>query len=80
MALNLYRRHRLECEASHPEDFRSGEWEERRKGWKRCNCAIHVPLARCRSRGLQVAARRAGSARLGTNPTLSARPSVLDRS
>jgi hypothetical protein len=42
MALNLYRRHRLECEAGHPEDFRSGEWEERRKGWKRCNCAIHV--------------------------------------
>ena len=42
MALNLYRRHRLECEAGHPEDLRSGEWEERRKGWKRCNCVIHV--------------------------------------
>jgi integrase len=42
MGLNLYRRHRLECEAGHPEDFRSGEWEERRKGWKRCNCGIHV--------------------------------------
>jgi integrase len=42
MALNLYRRHRLECEAGHPEDLRSGEWEERRKGWKRCNCVIHI--------------------------------------
>lgn len=42
MALTLYRRHRLECEAAHAEDSRSGEWEERRKGWKRCNCAIHL--------------------------------------
>src|SRR5262245_54084775 len=42
MALTLYRRHRLECEAGHPEDSRSGEWEERRRGWKRCNCAIHL--------------------------------------
>jgi integrase len=42
MALNLYRRHRLECEAGHTEDLRSGDWEERRKGWKRCNCVIHI--------------------------------------
>ena len=42
MALTLYRRHRLECEAGHAEDSRSGEWEERRKGWKRCNCGIHL--------------------------------------
>jgi len=42
MPLNLYRRHRLECEGAHPEDFRSGEWEERRRGWKACNCVIHV--------------------------------------
>ncbi len=42
MALTLYRRHRLECEAGHPEDFRSGDWEERRRGWKRCNCLIHL--------------------------------------
>jgi len=34
--LNLYRRHRAECEAGHPEESRSGEFEERRKGWKRC--------------------------------------------
>lgn len=38
--LNLYRRHRRECEAGHPEDRRSGEFEERRKGWKRCACQI----------------------------------------
>lgn len=42
MALTLYRRHRLECEAGHREDSRSGEWEERRKGWKRCDCLIHL--------------------------------------
>jgi integrase len=42
LGLNLYRRHRIECEAGHPEDLRSGEWEERRRGWKRCDCAIHV--------------------------------------
>lgn len=42
MGLTLYRRHRLECEASHPEDSRSGEWEERRRGWRRCNCVIHA--------------------------------------
>ena len=42
MPLNLYRRHRPDCEAGHPKDLRSGEWEERRKGWKRCDCLIHV--------------------------------------
>src|SRR5688572_26308614 len=42
MALNLYRRHRPDCEGRHPEDLRSGEWEERRKGWKRCDCVIHI--------------------------------------
>jgi integrase len=42
MALNLYRRHRLECEGGHPEDSHSGDWDERRKGWKRCNCVIHI--------------------------------------
>lgn len=38
--LNLYRRHRLECEAGRPENFRTGEFEERKKGWKRCACLI----------------------------------------
>ena len=40
MALNLYRRHRQECEAGHPEESRSGEFEERKKAWKRCACLI----------------------------------------
>jgi integrase/recombinase XerC len=40
MSLNLYRRHRQECEASHPEESRSGEFDERKKGWKRCACQI----------------------------------------
>lgn len=40
MAINLYRRHRPDCEAGHPEEFRSGEFEERKKGWKRCACVI----------------------------------------
>ena len=40
MALNLYRRHRPDCEAGHPEESRSGEFEERRRGWKRCACVI----------------------------------------
>jgi integrase len=42
MALKLYRRHRTECEAGHPEDFRTGEFEEGRRGWKRCACLIHA--------------------------------------
>jgi integrase len=40
--LKLYRRHRLECEGGHPEDSRSGEFEEGRRGWKRCACIIHA--------------------------------------
>lgn len=40
MAINLYRRHRLDCEAGRPEEFRSGEFEERKKGWRRCACVI----------------------------------------
>jgi hypothetical protein len=40
VALNLYRRHRHECEAGHAEESRSGEFEERKKGWKRCDCHI----------------------------------------
>ena len=38
--LNLYRRHRLECEAGRPEESRSGEFEERKKSWKKCDCPI----------------------------------------
>ncbi|MGA2217754.1 MAG: hypothetical protein ABSG51_06690 [Terracidiphilus sp.] len=42
MALKLYRRHRKECKAGYPEDFRNGEFEETRKSWKRCACPIHA--------------------------------------
>jgi integrase len=42
MALKLYRRHRKECEGGHAEDSRSGEFEEGRRGWKRCACLIHA--------------------------------------
>src|ERR1700693_1236872 len=42
MALTLYRRHRPECEGDHPEDAKSGEFEEGRRGWKKCACLIHV--------------------------------------
>jgi integrase len=40
MPLNLYRRHRQGCEAGYPEESRSGEFDERKKGWKRCTCVI----------------------------------------
>ena len=42
MALQMYRRHRRECEGKHPEEMRSGELEEGRRGWKRCLCPIHI--------------------------------------
>lgn len=38
--LSLYRRHRRDCKAHHPEEFKSGEFDERKKGWKRCDCPI----------------------------------------
>jgi integrase len=40
MPLNLYRRHQGKCEANRPLDSRSGEVDERKKGWKRCGCFI----------------------------------------
>src|SRR6516225_8156080 len=40
MGLSLYRRHRQQCEAARPLESRSGEFEERKKGWKRCACFI----------------------------------------
>jgi len=42
VALNLYRRHRKQCEAGRPNDTRSGEFEERKKAWKRCACPIYA--------------------------------------
>ena len=40
MSLNLYRRHCAECEAHRSPDSKTGEFEERKKGWKRCSCSI----------------------------------------
>src|SRR5690348_13970536 len=42
MALHLYRRHRPTCEGGHVEDSYSSELDERRKGWRRCGCVIHL--------------------------------------
>jgi len=42
MGLALYRRHRRECKAGHTEELRSSEYDERKKGWKRCDCPIFV--------------------------------------
>ena len=42
MPLNLYRRHRQDCEGGYPEESRSGEFDERKKGWKRCACVIFI--------------------------------------
>ncbi len=42
MALNLYRRHRRDCKAGHPEDFFTTDFDERKRGWKRCECVIVV--------------------------------------
>ena len=40
MGLRLYRRHRNQCEAGFTKDFKSGEFEEGRRGWKHCSCLI----------------------------------------
>ena len=40
MSLSLYRRHRRDCKAGHAEELRTGEFDERKKGWKRCDCPI----------------------------------------
>ena len=43
MKLNLYRRHRPGCEGGKPEDSRSSEHDERRRGWgRKCDCQIHL--------------------------------------
>lgn len=42
MALNVYRRHRRHCFGGHPEDASSSLLQERAKGWKRCDCDVHV--------------------------------------
>jgi integrase len=40
MPLSLYRRHRQECKGGHPHNSRTSEYEERKKGWRRCECPI----------------------------------------
>lgn len=42
MALNVYRRHRRNCYGGHAEDSSSSFLQERAKGWKRCDCDVHV--------------------------------------
>jgi integrase len=42
MALRLYRRHRKECEGGKREGSFTGEFEEGRRGWKKCGCLIHA--------------------------------------
>jgi site-specific recombinase XerD len=42
MALTLYRRHRRECIAGHQHNSFSTEFEERKRGWTRCECPIVV--------------------------------------
>ncbi len=40
MSLALYRRHRRDCKADHKEELRTSEYDERKKGWKRCERPI----------------------------------------
>jgi integrase len=42
VALSLYRRHRRQCTARHSHNSFSTEFEERKRGWKRCECPIVV--------------------------------------
>jgi hypothetical protein len=42
MALALYRLHRRDCKAGHSEEHRSSEYDEKKKGWKRCECPIFI--------------------------------------
>jgi hypothetical protein len=37
---HIYRRHRRDCKPGQAEDSLSSEFDERRKGWKRCDCPI----------------------------------------
>jgi len=38
--IKLPSQHRGDCKAGHAEDFLSSEFDERKKGWRRCECAI----------------------------------------
>ncbi len=38
--LTVYRRHLRTCKSGHKEELRTSEFDERKKGWKRCDCPI----------------------------------------
>ena len=38
--LTVYRRHKRECKSGHPHELRTSEFDERKKGFKRCACPI----------------------------------------
>ncbi len=40
--LSFYRRHRQNCKGNHAHNSRSSEYDERKKGWQRCECPIFV--------------------------------------
>lgn len=40
MSLNLYRRHRSRCKGNHEHNSQTGEYDEKKKGWKQCICPI----------------------------------------
>jgi hypothetical protein len=42
MALILYRRHKRKCRGLHEEDSLTREFDERRRGWKPCECPIQI--------------------------------------
>jgi hypothetical protein len=42
LTLNLYRRHKSKCKGQHKQGSFNGEFEERQKGWKKCDCPITV--------------------------------------
>ena len=42
MSLALYRRHRRDCKGGHPQNSRTSEYDERKRGWARCECPIFV--------------------------------------
>jgi hypothetical protein len=54
MPLNLYRRHRQDCEAGYPEESRSGEFDERKKGWKRSGVLAALPAIARQNRSIAV--------------------------
>src|SRR5690242_13897859 len=38
--LSLYRRHRQNCKGNHAHNSRTTEYDERKHGWKKCECPI----------------------------------------